>query len=49
MLDRFAGSGTTLVAAEIEGFKAIGCEREDEYVTGIARRFEFTPRTTAAA
>lgn len=30
VLDPFAGSGTTLVAAEIEGFRAVGSEREDE-------------------
>ena len=49
VLDPFAGSGTTLVAAELEGFKVIGCEREDEYVADIARRFDFKLETTAAA
>lgn len=31
VLDPFTGSGTTGVAALLEGFKFIGCEREDEY------------------
>ena len=32
VLDPFAGSGTTLVAARLEGFRAVGFEREAEYV-----------------
>ena len=36
MLDPFAGSGSTLVAARREGFDFIGIEREPEYVE-IAR------------
>jgi hypothetical protein len=32
VLDPFAGSGTTLVAAVLEGFDAIGCEMTDEYL-----------------
>lgn len=36
VLDPFAGSGSTLCAAALEGFKHIGVEREEEYVT-IAR------------
>jgi DNA modification methylase len=37
VLDPFMGSGSTLKAAELEGFSAIGIEREAEYVA-IARR-----------
>ena len=36
VLDPFAGSGSTLCAAALEGFDHIGVEREEEYVT-IAR------------
>lgn len=38
VLDPFAGSGTTLVAAQAEGVSAIGIEREAEYVEIIKRR-----------
>ncbi|MGJ5032429.1 DNA methyltransferase [Bradyrhizobium sp. HKCCYLS2038] len=38
ILDPFAGSGTTGAAAVRAGFRAILCEREDEYVTDIKRR-----------
>lgn len=41
VLDPLAGSGTTLAAADGEGFKAIGIEREEEYVADICRRFGF--------
>jgi DNA modification methylase len=37
VLDPFAGSGSTLKGAELEGFKAIGIELNPEYVE-IARR-----------
>jgi DNA modification methylase len=38
VLDPFAGSGTTLVAAVLEGMNAIGCEMTDEYLPIIEGR-----------
>jgi DNA modification methylase len=38
VLDPFAGSGSTLVAARAEGFRAIGIEREQEYADICVRR-----------
>lgn len=38
VLDPFAGSGSTLVAAKRAGFKYIGIEREAEYVRIIKAR-----------
>jgi site-specific DNA-methyltransferase (adenine-specific) len=38
LLDPFAGSGSTLVAAHREGFDCIGMEREAEYVKIIRAR-----------
>lgn len=38
VLDPFAGSGTTGAACVAEGFRAILCEREAEYVADIRRR-----------
>lgn len=40
ILDPFAGSGTTGAAARQEGFRAILCEREAEYIADIRRRFD---------
>lgn len=39
VLDPFAGSGTTGSAELAEGFNAILCEREPEYVADIRKRF----------
>lgn len=38
VLDPFAGSGTTLWAARLEGFRSIGIEREPDYLPIIADR-----------
>jgi hypothetical protein len=38
VLDPFAGSGTTLEAAKLEGFAAVGIEREAEYLPLIDAR-----------
>ncbi len=38
ILEPFAGSGTTLVAAEVEGFTCIGIEREPKYCDIIRAR-----------
>ena len=38
ILEPFAGSGTTLIASHLEGFKHIGIEREDDYVRIIRAR-----------
>jgi site-specific DNA-methyltransferase (adenine-specific) len=38
VLEPFAGSGTTLVAAVMEGCNVIGCEITDEYIEIIERR-----------
>lgn len=38
VLDPFAGSGSTLIAAHHAGFEAIGCEMEPEYIEDITRR-----------
>jgi site-specific DNA-methyltransferase (adenine-specific) len=39
VLDPFAGSGTTGLAAVSEGFRAVLCEAEDEYVADMRNRF----------
>jgi site-specific DNA-methyltransferase (adenine-specific) len=38
VLDPFAGSGTTGAACIAEGFDAVLCEREAEYLADIERR-----------
>ncbi len=38
VLDPFAGSGTTLLAAHLEGFDYLGIEREAEYVEIVRQR-----------
>jgi len=40
ILDPFAGSGTTLLAAEILGFDCVGIEQETDYVKIIEKRLE---------
>jgi site-specific DNA-methyltransferase (adenine-specific) len=40
VLDPFAGSGSTIVAAKIEGFNGIGIEKEKEYVNIARHRVE---------
>jgi DNA modification methylase len=47
VLDPFAGSGTTLVAARLEGFSAIGCELQQEHVDIIKRRLDLPVETYA--
>jgi DNA modification methylase len=49
VLDCFAGSGSTGVAALAEGFSTILCEREDEYVADIQRRIPTIRVLQAAA
>lgn len=43
ILDPFAGSGTTLLAARQEGFRTLGIEREEEYAAIAARRLLNVP------
>ena len=43
VLDMFAGSGSTLIAAKQEGFKYIGIEKEQEYVKIAEARLKATP------
>jgi DNA modification methylase len=38
VLDPFAGTGTTLLAARMEGRRAIGIEREEDYAAIAAHR-----------
>lgn len=47
ILDPFAGSGTTGLAARLEGRRAILIEREERYAEVAARRLERMPRGTS--
>jgi site-specific DNA-methyltransferase (adenine-specific) len=47
VLDPFAGSGSTLLAAEMEGFAWLGIEREAEYVAIAEARLNGTQRGMA--
>lgn len=49
VLDPFAGSGSTLIAAMQEGFRAIGIEKEPEYVEIAKRRIAETAGLSAEA
>jgi site-specific DNA-methyltransferase (adenine-specific) len=49
VLDPFAGSGTTLVAAVLEGMNAIGCEMTDEYLPIIEGRVAWAEGQARAA
>lgn len=40
VLDPFAGSGTTVEAAILEGFNVIGVEREEAYLPLIQQRID---------
>jgi site-specific DNA-methyltransferase (adenine-specific) len=48
ILDCFAGSGTTGLAARLEGRRALLIEREERYCEVAARRLEHMPRDTVA-
>ena len=48
VLDPFAGSGTTLEAAMLEGFDSIGIEREADYLPLIQARIERATTALAA-
>jgi hypothetical protein len=48
VLDPFAGSGTTLVAAVLEGFDAVGCEMTGEYLPIIEGRVAWAEEQAAA-
>jgi site-specific DNA-methyltransferase (adenine-specific) len=49
VLDPFAGSGTTLVAAILEGMVPLGCEMTDEYLPIIEGRMAWAHEQVAAA
>jgi DNA modification methylase len=43
ILDPFLGSGTTMLAAELEGFRCVGVEMNPEYIEIIKARFSGIP------
>jgi DNA modification methylase len=49
VLEPFAGSGTTLAAAILEGFNAIGCELTDDYLPIIEGRIAWAQQERAKA
>lgn len=49
VLDPFLGSGTTAVAAILEGFDWVGCEMTDEYLPIIKGRVEHARKEAAKA
>jgi site-specific DNA-methyltransferase (adenine-specific) len=49
VLEPFAGSGTTLAAAILEGFDAIGCELTDDYLPIIEGRIAWAQQERAKA
>jgi len=44
VLDPFMGSGTTAVAAQLEGFKWVGCEITKEYIPIVNARVEWAKK-----
>jgi site-specific DNA-methyltransferase (adenine-specific) len=46
IVDPFAGSGSTLVAARLLGRRAVGIEMEKRYVDGMVARIEAIPAAT---
>jgi DNA modification methylase len=49
VLEPFAGSGTTLAAAILEGFDAIGCELTADYLPIIEGRIAWAQQERAKA